>query len=327
MQETNLKEEILLASSLVKESLNEIRKVVIGQDKMIRGVLLGILSSGNILLEGVPGLAKTLTIKSLANILDLGFKRIQFTPDLLPADLTGTMVYRQQTGEFVARKGPIFSNIILADEINRAPAKVQSALLEAMEEGQVTIGEETHKLPEPFFVLATQNPIDQEGTYKLPEAQMDRFMLKIEVDFPSVEDEMKIIKNIDLIKTQETRLRKVMTKNDLFKIRKLIELIKIDDKIIEYIVKINSFSREKEGRYEFIPFIENGASLRSSINMSIGAKANALIEGRDYVVPEDVKYIAYAVLRHRITLSYEGESENLSTNDVIQMILSSIEAP
>ena len=327
MSSFNLKENTEWANSLIKNSLQEMNKVVIGQDKMLTGMLLGLFSSGHVLLEGVPGLAKTLAIKSIAKILDLNYKRIQFTPDLLPADLIGTMIYRQETGEFLARKGPIFSNIILADEINRAPAKVQSALLEAMEENQVTIGEETYDLPSPFFVLATQNPIDQEGTYRLPEAQMDRFMLKLKVDFPSIEDEIKIVKSSENIKNKELKLQKIISSQDLNKIKKLIEMVKIDDRIVDYIVKINSLSRTKENNYEFRHFIEYGASLRASIGMFKGAKAKALFDGRGYVIPEDVKYIANAVLRHRILLSYEGESEGFTSDDIIKIILSNVKVP
>jgi MoxR-like ATPase len=304
----------------------EIGRRVVGQPAMIDGLLMGILAGGHVLLEGVPGLAKTLAVRTLAEIFDVQYKRIQFTPDLLPADLIGTMIYRQQTGEFVPRKGPIFSNIVLADEINRAPAKVQSALLEAMEERQVTIGTETYRLQDPFFVLATQNPIEQEGTYPLPEAQLDRFILKLKVDYPEPHEELMILKRMGNAK--RIYVNKVLTSGQLRDLRTLVASIRVDERIEEYIVSIITASRQKDRTgFNYTRFIEFGASTRGTLFLFRCAKIHALYQGRNYVIPEDVKAVVYDVLRHRILLSYEAEAEELSPEDVIDRILQVVQVP
>jgi MoxR-like ATPase len=314
------------ATRVLTRVRTEIGRRVVGQQQMIDGLLTGILAGGHVLLEGVPGLAKTLAIKALAEAIDAGFRRIQFTPDLLPADLVGTMVYRQQTGEFVARKGPVFSNIILADEINRAPAKVQSALLEAMEERQVTIGDTTFELPQPFFVLATQNPIEQEGTYPLPEAQLDRFLLKLAVGYPSPEEELAILRRVGV--EREIPVRQVMNAADIQKLRRTASQITVDERIEQYIVRLVVASREQNKNvHTWARYIEFGASPRATINLFRTAKVHALFEGRHYVVPEDVKHVAPAVLRHRIILSYEAESEELTPDDVVHYLLSAVPVP
>lgn len=306
---------------------DELKRRIVGQQSMIDGLMVGMLAGGHVLLEGVPGLAKTLTVKSLAEVLDASFRRIQFTPDLLPADLIGTMVYRQQTGEFMARKGPIFSNIILADEINRAPAKVQSALLEAMEEHQVTIGDTSYRLEDPFFVLATQNPIEQEGTYPLPEAQLDRFMLKLHVDYPTVDEERRILRRVGV--PQAIDLQKTLFKGDIAKLRTVIASVTLDDRISDYIVQLVTATRDdgdlrKTGALRYIEF---GASPRATIYLYRCAKVRAVMEGRRYVIPEDVKAIAPAILRHRLILSYEADSEDLSSDDIVDMLLSTVPVP
>jgi MoxR-like ATPase len=279
-----------------------------------------------VLLEGVPGLAKTLAVRTLAEVLDAGFKRIQFTPDLLPADLVGTMIYRPQTGDFIPRKGPIFTNIILADEINRSPAKVQSALLEAMEERQVTLGTETYQLEEPFLVLATQNPIEHEGTYPLPEAQLDRFIVKLYVPYPSFTEERDILNRVG-VKT-DIRIRKVLDKDKIDSLRSVVRMIHVDPRIEEYIVTLVQATREKDReRGDYVRFIEYGGSPRASIYLFRCAKAKALLEGRAFVIPEDVKALAPAVLRHRIILTYEAEAEDLSTDQIIGEVLKSVDVP
>lgn len=309
--------------SLVRE---EVGRRVVGQRDMIDGMLIGIVAGGHVLLEGVPGLAKTLAIKALAEVINAGFRRIQFTPDLLPADLIGTMVYRQQTGEFVARKGPVFSNVILADEINRAPAKVQSALLEAMEERQVTIGDTTFRLPEPFFVLATQNPIEQEGTYPLPEAQLDRFILKLAVQYPTPEEELAILRRVGV--EQQIPVNVVLGPAEIAQLRRTAAAVSVDERIEEYIVRLVTASREQNKNvHTYSRYIEFGASPRASIYLFRAAKVRALFDGRHYVVPEDVKAVAPAVLRHRIILSYEAESEELTADDVVHYLLSAIPVP
>jgi len=314
------------ARELIRRSMDEIGRALVGQKTMLEGLFMGLLAGGHVLLEGVPGLAKTLAIKSMAEVIDASYKRIQFTPDLLPADIIGTMIYRQQTGEFIARKGPVFSNIILADEINRAPAKVQSALLEAMEERQVTIGDNTYPLAEPFFVLATQNPIEQEGTYALPEAQMDRFMLKISVAYPSPEEELSILRRLG--NEQPINLQRQLFKPDIRRLRDIAGKISMDERIEAYIVSLVSASREKKRHGGSISrFIEWGASPRASLNLYRCAKVKALLEGRSFVVPEDVKAVVPAVLRHRINLSYEAESEGLSSDDVIDQLLNLVPVP
>ncbi|HOK39801.1 MAG TPA: MoxR family ATPase [bacterium] len=313
-------------SIFIDDILNQITKVIVGQNLIIEKLLLGVLTGGHILIEGVPGLAKTLSIKTLSETINTKFQRIQFTPDLLPADLIGTLIYNQRTGEFITRKGPIFANIILADEINRAPAKVQSALLEAMQEKQVTIGETTYKLDEPFLVLATQNPIEQEGTYPLPEAQVDRFMFKLKITYPDKEDEIEIIKrmaNYNVIK-----VNKVVEPSVILESRKLIDMIYIDEKIISYIVDIIQASRTPEKyNLDISNYIEYGASPRASIYLTLAAKANAFLKHRGFVTPEDVKLVGPDILRHRIILTYEAEAEEITTDDIIKKIFDNIEVP
>jgi MoxR-like ATPase len=321
-----LEPEVERARELLQQSFQEVSKRIVGQKEMLEGMMTGLLTEGHVLLEGVPGLAKTLGVKTLAEVLDAGFKRIQFTPDLLPADLTGTMVYRPQTGDFVPRKGPIFTNIILADEINRSPAKVQSALLEAMEERQVTLGTDTYPLEDPFLVLATQNPIEHEGTYPLPEAQLDRFILKLYVPYPSYTEEKDILKRVGVKTT--IPIRKVLDKAKIETLKSVVKKIHVDPRIEEYIVSLVQTSREKDRtKGEFVRFIEYGGSPRASIYLFRCAKVKALLEGRAFVIPEDVKALAQAVLRHRIILTYEAEAEDLSTDQIIDEILRSVDVP
>jgi MoxR-like ATPase len=306
----------------------EIGKVIIGQKHMVESLLIGLLSNGHILLEGVPGLAKTLAISTLSKVIDVDFKRIQFTPDLLPADLLGTMIYNQKKEEFISKKGPLFSNFILADEINRAPAKVQSALLEAMQERQITIGDTTYKLPEPFLVMATQNPIEQEGTYPLPEAQIDRFMLKVVLPYPNREEEKLIVKANVSIEGFPTP-KKVVDPKQIIKAREIVKKIYMDEKIEKYIVDIVYATREPEHYQldEIKHFISFGGSPRASISLASAAKAYAFLKKRGYVIPEDVRAVSFDVLRHRIGLSYEAEAENISTENVITTILNRVEVP
>ncbi|HOP50783.1 MAG TPA: AAA family ATPase [Ignavibacteriales bacterium] len=315
------------ANYFIKNIKNEIHKVVIGQEEIIDKILIAVISGGHVLLEGMPGLAKTLLLSNLAQIMDLSFNRIQFTPDLLPADLTGTLIYDHIKQNFIPKKGPIFANFILADEINRAPAKVQSALLEAMQEKQVTIGDISYKLPEPFFVMATQNPIEHEGTYKLPEAQLDRFMFLIKINYPSITEEKEILKLYSSNITN--KLNKVVNLETLLKARYLIKDIFIDDKIIDFILEIVDSTRNpfKYQLKEIENYIEYGASPRASINISLAAKANAFISDRGYVIPEDVLKVVYDILRHRIGLTYEAELENITTDLIIENILKKIYVP
>ncbi len=314
------------AKEIVSGVLDEIAKRIVGQHDMVIGILMGIMANGHVLLEGVPGLAKTLVVRTMAEVLDASFKRIQFTPDLLPADLIGTMMYRQQTGEFVARKGPVFSNLVLADEINRAPAKVQSALLEAMQERQVTLGDTTYPLDAPFFVLATQNPIEQEGTYPLPEAQLDRFIMKLKLTYPTFEEEIGIVRLVGI--ERDIPVKKVLSREQLTRLSRAAESIQVDNRIEEYIVSLVSISREKDrSKANFVKYIEYGASPRASIYIYRCAKIEALFDGREFVIPEDVKAVAHDVLRHRIILTYEAESEELSTDDVVEEILGSVDVP
>ncbi len=311
---------------LLQRSFEEVSKRIVGQRDMLEGMMTGLLTEGHVLLEGVPGLAKTLAVKSLAEVVDAGFKRIQFTPDLLPADLIGTMIYRQQTGDFVPRKGPIFTNIILADEINRSPAKVQSALLEAMEERQVTLGTETYPLEEPFLVLATQNPIEHEGTYPLPEAQLDRFILKLYVPYPTFTEEKDILKRVGV--KNAIPVRKVLDKEGIETLKSVVREIHVDPRIEEYIVSLVRASRERDReKADFVRFIEYGGSPRASIYLLRCAKVKALLDGRAFVIPEDVKALAPAVLRHRIILTYEAEAEDLSTDQIISEILKTVDVP
>jgi MoxR-like ATPase len=309
----------------IKQVYSEVGKVVVGQDYMVNRLMVGLFTNGHILLEGVPGLAKTLTISTLAQVLHLDFQRIQFTPDLLPADLVGTMIYNQKEGKFEVKKGPIFANIILADEINRSPAKVQSALLEAMQEKTVTIGETTFKLDRPFLVMATQNPVDQEGTYPLPEAQIDRFMLKVFVDYPTKEQELEIMRRISNMQFDFT-VNALLTKEDIFAIRQEVNKVKISESLERYIIELVSATRrpkeyklDKEAQY-----IQFGASPRASINMNLAAKAVAYMEGRDFVLPEDIKEIARDVMNHRILMNYEAEADNVKTTDIIAAILNKV---
>ena len=305
----------------------EVGKVIVGQSELIDRLIIGLLTNGHILLEGVPGLAKTLTIQTLSQALSINFQRIQFTPDLLPADLVGTLIYNQKEGDFIIKKGPIFSNIILADEINRAPAKVQSALLEAMQERQVTIGEETFILPKPFLVMATENPVEQEGTYPLPEAQVDRFMLKICVDYPSREEERIILERMAHAKPLNP-IQSVITPEQILSARKVADEIYIDDKIKNYIVDIIFATREPDqAGLNISEYIKYGASPRATISLTLAARAQAFIEGRGYVTPQDVKSVAPDVLRHRIILSYEAEAEEITSDKLIKEILAEIPVP
>ena len=314
-------------SGFVKSLRDNLNQIIIGQEKLIDKIIICMLADGHMLLEGVPGLAKTLTVKTLAASIDTNFQRIQFTPDMLPADLIGTLIYNQKSGEFDTRKGPIFSNIILADEINRSPAKVQSALLEAMQEKQVTIGDDTMKLEKPFIVLATQNPIDQEGTYPLPEAQTDRFMLKVLIDYPSMDEEKIIMKNN--LKINNIDIKPVVSINKILNARKIANEVYMDEKIEDYILNIIFCTRnpEKFGLNNLCDFISFGASPRASINLAKACKCLAFIKRRGYVIPEDVKEMCYDVLRHRIGLTYEAEAENISTDQIIEQILNKIEVP
>lgn len=305
----------------IVELKKEINKVIIGQEYMVDGILIGLLTGGHILLEGVPGLAKSLTASTVAQAIGLDFKRIQFTPDLLPADILGTEIYNQKTGEFVIKKGPIFSNLILADEINRAPAKVQSALLEAMQEKQVSIGDMTYALDEPFLVIATQNPLEQQGTYPLPEAQQDRFMLKLKVQYPSREEEQQIMKQYTISQSPPPSVDAVIVREDIFAMRTCVDKVYLDEKIENYVLDIVLKTREPS------PYIACGASPRASINLIKAAKCRAFLMDRDYAVPDDVKAVVYDVLRHRILLSYEAEAEEISAEDLIAEILEGVNLP
>jgi MoxR-like ATPase len=322
-----LNEKIKNESAFIDLLMSEIGKVIVGQKVMVERLVIGLLGNGHVLLEGVPGLAKTLAIKTLAQAMKAKFQRIQFTPDLLPADLIGTQIYNQKDGNFLIRKGPIFSNFILADEINRAPAKVQSALLEAMQERQVTIGESTFKLDEPFLVLATQNPIEQEGTYPLPEAQVDRFMLKIVITYPERAEELAIMRqNMSLI---ETKINPVISPEEILKARHLLNEVYIDEKIEKYILDIVFATRQPKqfGLTKLADLISYGASPRATINLAIGAKAMAFIKRRGYVIPEDVRAICLDVLRHRVAVTYEAEAEEITSENVIQEILNKVVVP
>lgn len=309
----------------IKAAVTEVRKVVVGQEYMVNRLLIGLFTNGHILLEGVPGLAKTLTVNTLANVLHLDFKRIQFTPDLLPADLIGTMIYNQQKAEFEVKKGPIFANIVLADEVNRSPAKVQAALLESMAEKQVTIGETTFKLDKPFLVLATQNPVDQEGTYALPEAQVDRFMFKVNVSYPTKADELEVMRRMSNMGFKSD-VKTLLTKEEIFQIRDEINNVKMSESLEKYIIELVFATREPKeyGLSNEAEYIQFGVSPRASINLNLAAKAVAYLDGRDYVLPEDIKEIAYDVLGHRIILNFEAEADGISTKDIIDKILNVI---
>ncbi len=322
-----LSQEIYNESAFVDRIIEASGRVIVGQNYMISRLLLGLLADGHVLLEGLPGLAKTLAIKTLASCVDGSFSRIQFTPDLLPADIIGTMIYNPASSQFTVKQGPVFAQFILADEINRAPAKVQSALLEAMQERQVTIGGETFKLKEPFLVLATQNPIEQEGTYNLPEAQVDRFMFKVKISYPDRNEE-RLIMQRSLSGETSLKLQPVVHPEDILKARKVVRRVYMDEKIENYILDIVFATRQPEGSLARLkPLISYGASPRASINLMIAAKAMAFIKRRAYVIPEDVRQICPDVLRHRIGLSYEAEAENVSQEDIIKTILNSIEVP
>ena len=313
-------------SVFVEQVLGEVRKVIVGQKMLLDRLLIGLLGDGHLLLEGVPGLAKTLSVKTLADSIDAHFQRIQFTPDLLPADLIGTMIYNQRDGRFVPRKGPVFANIILADEINRAPAKVQSALLEAMQEKQVTLGDTTYPLEPPFLVLATQNPIEQEGTYPLPEAQIDRFMLKLRVDYPSRKEEREILDRSTTPNGHQ--VRRLITPTDILNARRVVNQVYIDNRIKDYIVDlVFATRRPEEYNLDIKGLIQFGASPRATIFLTLAARAHAFIRGRGYVTPEDIKSIAFDVLRHRIILTYEAEAEDVTTEQLIQRVLDTIEVP
>lgn len=323
-----LNEQIKIESAFVDQLKEACGQVIVGQEYMVNRLILGLLAKGHVLLEGLPGLAKTLSIKTLASAVDAGYQRIQFTPDLLPADIVGTMIYNPNKSEFDVRKGPIFSNFILADEINRAPAKVQSALLEAMQEKQVTIGTNTYKLKEPFLVLATQNPIEQEGTYPLPEAQVDRFMLKVKIDYPNKDEERQIIRRVISGETMQ-KISAVIKPAAIVKARELVKKVYMDEKIESYILDIVFASRTPEsyGLADLKPLITYGGSPRASINLSLASKAHAFMSGRGYVIPEDVREVCLDILRHRIGISYEAEAENITQEDIIKKILDTVEVP
>ena len=310
----------------IQNVISEVNKIVVGQDYMIKRLLMGLFTQGHILLEGVPGLAKTLTVNTLSSVLKLNFKRIQFTPDLLPSDVIGTMIYNQKKSSFEVKKGPVFSNIILADEINRSPAKVQSALLESMQEKQVTIGDDSYRLDLPFLVLATQNPIDQEGTYPLPEAQRDRFMMKLNVDYPSKEEELKIMQRMSDLNFKKST-KTILNKKDISAIQNEINKVSISESIEKYIIEIVNATRKPSSvkLNEFEDYISFGASPRASINLSLASKANAFLSNRDYVMPDDVKEIAHDVLNHRIILNYEAEAEGIKPELIIKNILEKVE--
>jgi MoxR-like ATPase len=322
-----LNELVARESAFVEKVTNEVGKVIVGQTYMIERILIGLLTGGHVLLEGVPGLAKTLTVRTLCDAIHAKFARIQFTPDLLPADLIGTVIYNQQKGEFTSKLGPVFANLILADEINRAPAKVQSALLEAMQERQVTIGDKTYPLPQPFIVMATQNPIEQEGTYPLPEAQVDRFMLMVKVGYPSREDERKIMDRMTMV--EQASATPVVSPAELMEARKIISQVYVDDKVKDYIVEVVFATREpqKHGLKDLAPLIEFGASPRASIALNLAARAHAFLRHRGYVTPEDVKAVGPDVLRHRLVLTYEADAEEVTTEQVVRRVFEVVEVP
>ena len=322
-----LNERIERQSGFVTNLMTGMDQVIVGQRHLVESLLIGLLSDGHVLLEGVPGLAKTLAIKTLAQLIDAKFSRIQFTPDLLPADVTGTMIYSQKDEKFMVEQGPVFANFVLADEINRAPAKVQSALLEAMQEREVTIGKQTFHLPSPFLVLATQNPIEQEGTYPLPEAQVDRFMLKVVISYPKLEEEKRIIRQN--IGGERSAVRAVLSTKEIMEAREVVRQVYLDEKIEQYIADIVFATRfpENYGLKDIKDFIEFGGSPRASINLALAARAYAFIKRRGYVIPEDVRAVAHDVLRHRIGLTYEAEANNVSADEIVSKILNKVEVP
>lgn len=322
-----INEKVKEASSFVEDLVREIEKVIVGQKYLIERLLVGLLANGHVLLEGVPGLAKTLSVKTLSQAISTKFQRLQFTPDLLPADLIGTLIYEPGKGTFTTKKGPIFANIILADEINRAPAKVQSALLEAMQERQVTIGEETFPLDDPFLVLATQNPIEQEGTYPLPEAQVDRFMLKLRIDYPTKEEERKIMDRMAFT-SKEISVQPVISPKQILETRKIVDEIYMDDKVKDYIIDLVFATRNPEDyKLDLKRYIEYGASPRATIYLTLASKAYAFIQGRGYVTPQDVKSIGMDVMRHRVIITYEAEAEEMTSETVVQRIFDEVEVP
>ena len=310
----------------ITQVIEEVGKVVVGQKHMVNRLLIGLFTQNHILLEGVPGIAKTLTVNTLAKVLQLDFKRIQFTPDLLPADLVGTMIYNQKKAAFEVKKGPIFSNMILADEVNRSPAKVQSALLESMQEKQVTIGEETYPLDRPFLVMATQNPVDQEGTYPLPEAQVDRFMMKVHVKYPSKEEELEVMRRMSNM-SFKPELKTILSKKDIFAIREEINAVSLSESLEKYIVELVLATRDPKAYQldDIAPYIQLGASPRASINLNLAAKAIAFFDQRDFVLPEDIKEVADDVMNHRILLNYEAEADGITTHDIIKNILTKVQ--
>ena len=322
-----LNERVARQSPFVANILTGMGQAIIGQKHLVESLLIGLLSDGHVLLEGVPGLAKTKAIRTLASLIDAQFSRIQFTPDLLPADVVGTMIYNQQQGRFEVKKGPVFANFVLADEINRAPAKVQSALLEAMQERQVTLSTTTYPLPSPFLVLATQNPIEQEGTYPLPEAQVDRFMMKVVIDYPRIEEEKEIIRQ-NIART-EAAVRPVMKSEDILKVRQVVNEVYLDEKISQYIADMVFATRfpDRYGLKDLIGLIAFGGSPRASINLALASRAYAFIKHRGYVIPEDVRAVAHDVLRHRIGLTYEAEATNVSTDEIVSRIVNKVEVP
>ncbi len=323
-----IQNEVEKSSAVLGNVRSEIARVIVGQQEIIDRLLIGIIANGHILIEGVPGLAKTLIISSLASVFDASYSRIQFTPDLLPADITGTMIYNPKSGDFSVKKGPVFANFILADEINRAPSKVQSALLEAMQERQVTLGDNTFPLPNPFFVMATQNPIEQEGTYPLPEAQIDRFFMKLKIKYPAYDEERQILER--MVNEQPIPLQKVLSPKDIEEMREVMHKVYMEEKLKDYILQLVNSTRHPE-RYprlnDLKGLIEFGASPRATIFLARAAKTNAYISGRAYVIPDDIKMIAKDVLRHRIILSYEAEAEEITSEDIINRILDEIEVP
>jgi len=325
---TEINEKVKKASSFVEALMMETEKIIVGQRYLLERLLISLLGNGHILIEGVPGLAKTTAVKTLALAIQTKFQRLQFTPDMLPADLTGTLIYNQRSNAFTIKKGPIFANLILADEINRAPAKVQSALLEAMQERQVTIGEETLLLDDPFLVLATQNPIEQEGTYPLPEAQVDRFMLKVKVTYPTKEEELKILRRMSFV-DKKIEVKKIITPEVILKARSVVDEIYMDEKIEKYIVDIVEATRKPEAYNlsNLKELIQYGASPRATINLAVAAKAYAFLQGRGYVTPQDIKSIGMDVLRHRVIISYEAEAEEKSSEDIIAKIFDEVEVP
>ena len=322
-----LKDQVEQTSTWIAPLKEEMSQVLVGQDSLVNNLIIGLLTRGHLLIEGVPGLAKTLTVNALAGCIGVDFKRIQFTPDLLPADVVGTLIYTPQSGEFKPKLGPVFTNLLLADEINRAPAKVQSALLESMQERQVTIGDKTYNLPDPFLVMATQNPLDQEGTYQLPEAQLDRFIVKTIVDYPDRQEEIEIINRMGASESK-LKTKKVLTKEDITDSRKVTDSIYIEDSIKDYIVSLVLSTRNSTSTESKIKgMIRCGASPRATINFILASKATAFINGRGYVIPNDVKTVAHDILRHRILLTYEAEAEQITSEDIIEQILNSVDVP